>query len=398
MFVLPWELREPGGVNQVVENLFDISQRRLGCRAVLLVNTWGLRKAVVSEVDGRATVRTMIQSPSGQHRPWRHAASFLLHLPFELVRLRRLLLAQGISRINVHYPGLSALTWLALRRFLLPQLEVVLSFHGTDLREARSSRGLDHRLWAVLLAGADDITVCSEPLRKDMVLTFGAAAIRARQVLNGVDPIRVRALAQVPSMIDLPLRYILSLATFEHKKGLDTLLSAFALLAADRPDVSLVIAGRISDRNYFEDLQRQQANLPCSERIVFLPDLLHAQAMQVLSRAKAFALASRQEPFGIVVLEAGVLGIPVVATSVCGVVERLDPRREVISIPPDDASSLAAALSSVLDDECRSLMMSDALRKRVLAEFTWDQASDQYTLRSLPGPARGKRSREHPPP
>src|SRR5262245_33895746 len=56
LLVLPWELKEPGGVSQVVQNLFDATARKLGHRSLLLVNTWDRNDLEFAEVDGRRTV------------------------------------------------------------------------------------------------------------------------------------------------------------------------------------------------------------------------------------------------------------------------------------------------------------------------------------------------------
>ena len=101
--------------------------------------------------------------------------------------------------------------------------------------------------------------------------------------------------------------------------------------------------------------------------------------MQVLSRATAMVLASRQEPFGIVVLEAGVLGIPVVASTVCGVVKLIEAERELIAVAPDDAAALADAVLRVVTDEALAARLTVALRSRVCVDFTWEHVGPQYS-------------------
>lgn len=374
LFVLPWELRESGGVSQVVENLFDATVRANGYRSLLLVKTWGVRKSTIVSVDGRRTVRLTIASPQ-------QLLSFMWRLPITVLRLRRLVVDEVVSRVNVHYPGLDALTWLLVRRLVRPPLKLVLSFHGSDLRDARATAGWKRRLWSVLLHGADDITACSEQLRAALVESFAGAARHARAVANGVEPHRIAALARSAPAVALPRRFLLSLATIERKKGLDTLTTAFARLAAEFPDLHLVLAGRVAEPDYFDELQAQWSALPCSERIVCLQDLPHAEAMRVLARATALALPSRQEPFGIVVLEAGVLAVPVVATAACGVVGLLEAESEVIVVPPDDATALAQGLARLLCDEALARRLGRALQGRALRDFTWQLVAPQYERR-----------------
>lgn len=382
LLVLPWELKEPGGVSQVVQNLFEATQTVLGHRSLLFVNTWGQREPSFAEVDGRATVRAMVRSPLAESRSLRHLLSFMVHLPKTVLVLRRMIRDEHIERINIHYPGLDALVWvLAARLAGTHRPEVVLSFHGSDLRDARATRGLGRRLWSWLLRSADDITACAEALRGDITSTFGASARNTRVVHNGVDPALIARLGQGRLPDQCPPNFVLSLATVEHKKGLDVLMRAFDAIARQHPELSLVLAGRVAEPQYFEKLKALKAQLPCGERICFMPGLPHDQAMAVLSRARALALASRQEPFGIVILEAGVLGIPVAATNICGAVRLLDADHDLVAVPPEDQGAMAQALQRLLTDPQLCDRLAQTLRQRVLADFTWECAVMHYSGR-----------------
>lgn len=389
LLVLPWELSSPGGVSQVVQNLIDVAEPAFGRRALLLVNTWAQRVPIISDEDGRRTVRMMVQGPLGECRPWRHFASFALRFPSAAWRLRKLLQHESITQINVHYPGLDALTWLLIRGLSRQRPVLVLSFHGTDYQQARAVGGLRRRLWTLLLNSVDDITVCSRSLRDEIQQEFGVAKVRVRDVDNGVDPARIVEMASPPPQSSLPGRFAVSLATFEHKKGLDVLLEAFEAIAGKVADVHLIVAGRLADAPYFEKLCSQREALRCCERVHFMPDLPHAEAMRILARADVLVLASRREPFGIVVLEAGVLGVPAVATDVCGVVERLRDDAAVEVVPAQDAGRLAAAVTRLLDDGEYAGGLAERLRARVLSDFTWLSVAAQYDYHPLRDPQRG---------
>ena len=384
MFVLPWELSAPGGVSQVVENLFDTIPDVLGWRSLLLVNTWGARHPRVDVVDGRRTVRMAIQSPVGPDRMLRRAVSFMVRLPAALLRLRSFLARESIAGIHVHYPGLDAVTWLLVRAMASQRPRLVLSFHGTDFSQAQTTHGVARWLWSLLLRQADDVTACSSGLRDDMIAAFGAAATAIRVVPNGVDPPRIEAASQSAPVTAVPPCYLLSLATFERKKGLDVLIDAFVRVSRQHPDVDLVLAGRVGEADHFAQLQAQRQAAPCSGRIHFLPVLPHEDAMRVLRRAAMLVLASRREPFGIVVLEAGVLGVPVVATQVCGVVPLL-ARAGLVAVPAGDPAALAEAIGQLLADASLRRSNAMSLREQVLWRFTWRHVASDYVKWRRPG-------------
>ncbi len=105
-------------------------------------------------------------------------------------------------------------------------------------------------------------------------------------------------------------RFLLFLSRIHEKKGCDLLLDAFAQVAAEHPDVDLVIAGPDQMRLQAK-LQAQAARAGISRR-VFWPGMLQGAAKYGAFRAaEAFVLPSHQENFGIVVAEALACGTPV---------------------------------------------------------------------------------------
>ena len=92
----------------------------------------------------------------------------------------------------------------------------------------------------------------------------------------------------------------------------------------------------------------------------------------VLSRACALIMPSRSDGFGLPLLEAMSLRVPVVASAAPALVEVA--AGAAVHHPVDDPQALAAALRSVLDDS----RLSDALRDRGMrraAAFSWTEAA-----------------------
>ncbi len=377
LFVSPWDLHHPGGVNQVVESLFDANVQVLRNRSLLLIKSWKAGRPNVVQIDGRRTTYGHCRSPWDAKRPVLNALAFLLELPATLARYCGLLRREGVVRINVHFPELDALIWLVLRAMLPTRPPLILSFHGADLNLAAATRGVTRRLWLKLLTNADDIVFCSEQLRLEFEQAFGPMP-HLRVIDNGVDPELIAVKTAAPLPIEVPQKCIVSLATFEDKKGLDVLLQAFDSVALGDPDVHLVIAGRVTSADMFEDFERQRQQLRHGDRVQLLKDVDHGAAMRLLQHARVFVLPSRSEPFGIVVLEAGALGRPVVATSACGVSRRLCEGTDLLIVPPDDAPALTAAIERLLSDPVLAEQLATSLRRRVFSDFTWARIVHRY--------------------
>ncbi|TNM65318.1 glycosyltransferase [Aliirhizobium smilacinae] len=109
-------------------------------------------------------------------------------------------------------------------------------------------------------------------------------------------------------------RFILFLSRIHEKKGCDLLVSAYGRLAAQNPDVDLVIAG--PDQTGLMETLKQTANAAGIAERIHWPGMLQGAAKWGAFRsAEAFILPSHQENFGIVVAEALACGTPVLITN-----------------------------------------------------------------------------------
>jgi L-malate glycosyltransferase len=106
------------------------------------------------------------------------------------------------------------------------------------------------------------------------------------------------------------------------RKGLIELLAAFQKACADRPHMHLVIAGSVAfehERSYFNMLKIAASAPQIADRVHFtghLPDV-----SELLQAADLLVLNSREEPFGLVLVEAMSSGTAVLATRVGGIPE-----------------------------------------------------------------------------
>jgi len=105
-------------------------------------------------------------------------------------------------------------------------------------------------------------------------------------------------------------RSLLYLGRIHEKKGGDLLVDAFARVAADAPDLQLVMAGP-GDERLVQQLKDRAAALGISARITWTGMLQGDLKWGAFHSADAFCLPSHQENFGIAVAEALACGKPV---------------------------------------------------------------------------------------
>lgn len=129
------------------------------------------------------------------------------------------------------------------------------------------------------------------------------------------------------------------------RKGLQELVEAFRQIQRRAPRMHLAIVGRAVFRHeevYLESLQAAAKALGCSDRIHFTGEL--RDVSPVLQAADLLVLNSRQEPFGLVLIEAMSSGTPVLATRVGGIPEIVRDRENGWLVEPGDTEGLASRL------------------------------------------------------
>jgi glycosyltransferase involved in cell wall biosynthesis len=140
-----------------------------------------------------------------------------------------------------------------------------------------------------------------------------------RVVHNAIDSVACRRTARrtpLPDALEAH-QYLLSVGKFETKKGHDVLIGSYERIAPSHPNLSLVIIGGSGPA--LAACRELVAASPFKERMLLCCDAPHDSTLAAIARATVYTLPSRRERFGIVILEAAALAIPVVASLVGGI-------------------------------------------------------------------------------
>lgn len=159
-----------------------------------------------------------------------------------------------------------------------------------------------------------------------------SASLRARMV--GALGIKPGAIQVVPNIVDIAAftaiesssrdpSELLYVGARKASKGLDLLLRAFALAAADDPAVHLRLIGRPPAPSEDERLHEIARELGVLDRVSFEPATNRPGVAAAMARAGLFVHPSPSETFGVVAAEALAAGLPVAATPSGGVDEIL---------------------------------------------------------------------------
>jgi glycosyltransferase involved in cell wall biosynthesis len=167
---------------------------------------------------------------------------------------------------------------------------------------------------------------------------------------------------------DAPL--VLAVGRLIAQKDHPTLLRAFARVHAERPDARLAIIGA---GPLEQETRRLVAELGL-DGAVLLPGRLAPRDW--LERATVFAHSSAWEGFGIVLLEAMLAGLPVVATRISAVPEIVVEGETGYLVEPGDDAALAAATARLLADPALARSLGESGLARARLEFSIEQMTD----------------------
>jgi phosphatidylinositol alpha-mannosyltransferase len=184
-----------------------------------------------------------------------------------------------------------------------------------------------------------------------------------RIVPNGVD---VSRFADAEPADLGPGRKLLFVGRLDERKGFPVAIEAFERLAADRPDVHLIVVGDGPQRNAIDRLPTM-----LRARVMMLGAVPNEELPPIHAACDLYLGPSTGgESFGIVLVEAMAAGLPVVASDTPGYDEVVTDDSQGLLVPPRDPAAFAAAAARVLDDDglAERLRAAGPVRAR---DFDW---------------------------
>ncbi len=181
---------------------------------------------------------------------------------------------------------------------------------------------------------------------------------------------------------DLPPRRsmnptVLFVGGLEARKGLEYLVLAMAPVVRNHPEARLVAVAKsgfrgIDEPGWFKVLAERAG---ITDHFTLLESVSNEELAQLYSDCDLLVLPSRNEGWGLSLMEAMACSKPVIATKVGGVPELVTDGVEGLLVDPGDVPGLSAAICRLLGDGDARDRMGKAGRERVKA-FSWDAAAD----------------------
>lgn len=263
-------------------------------------------------------------------------------------RLQALRRAGRLDMLDAHFGYPDGYAATRLGRWL--KVPVTITMRGTESRHAQDPAL--RPLLAKALFQADRVFAVSESLRQE-ALGLGVPPERVRVVGNGVDLERFYPVdrEQARGALGLPpaVPVLVSVGGLCERKGFHRVIDGLPVLhALGTPAHLLVVGGPSPEGDWTAQLKAQVRELGLTQHVHFTGPVPPQDLHRVLSAADVFVLATRNEGWANVFLEAMACGLPVVTTAVGGNAEVVCRPELGTVVPFGDAAALTAAVHAAL--------------------------------------------------
>jgi phosphatidylinositol alpha-1,6-mannosyltransferase len=294
--------------------------------------------------------------------PWRDFLREHRRRPFDELECGQAFPYPLLTRAWRRRRGLRALAWV----------------HGNDLLAIARLPLLGAHL-ARALRETDRIVVLSTCVR-ELVVGAGVDPARIRLLRHSIDAGRFGPAAPDPELVRryglAGKRVLLTIGRLVERKGVDRVIEALPLLLQRHPDLVYLVAGG-GPRE--AALRRLADRLGLGARVIFTGPVAEAELPRLYNLAAVFVMVSRFirrkatiEGFGLVYLEAGASGLPVVAGTSGGVTDVVRDRENGLLVDPESPAAIAAAVGFLLEHPDEARRLGERGRAQALEPANWE--------------------------
>ncbi len=260
---------------------------------------------------------------------------------------------------------------------LLRERNTVMTYHSTEFGriggrfgEWWESREIAGKEWYGGLI-AKRLTAVSRTLKDEVMWLYKVPGEKIDVVNNGIFPEAYDAMIDAGEVkrsygIHPFAPLVFFIGRMEYQKGPDMLVDAISRIAANRWGVQFVMAGEGSMKS---ELQAKAASMGLPVKFLgYIPD---SEYVRLLYASDVVVIPSRNEPFGLVLLEAWSAKRPVVACDVGGLAENIDNFTNGVKVH-QNPESIAWGINYILSGSDGVGTYGWNGRKKVDRAFRWD--------------------------
>ncbi len=270
-----------------------------------------------------------------------------LFAPIHIMSIYKFCKENNISIIHAHHRYFDFLGNIVAKLLNIP---IVMSVHS----KVESKKLFSYK--------AKNIIAVSNSLKKHLIEKFNVAENRITVINNFIDEGQYTTNPDEIKQLKYELgiygdkTIVMFIGRFSKQKGVDLLIEAFKKLQYEYIDLVLVMIG---DGELKKGIMKEK-----------LKDVKIIEAKEniapFLEMADLFVLPSRVDPYPMVMIEAGLMKIPFLGSSVDGISEYIKDGENGVLVKPDNKGELVQGMMKMLDNASLRLRLAENLHKKVM--------------------------------
>ncbi len=274
----------------------------------------------------------------------------------------------------VHAYGLRVSLMVRLMRLLAPLRRLCIGIRGVDEQRNAIESSLDHITERLV-----DKVVCNSHSVADVrMLREKTKASKIEIIPNGIDtmrfdPTRYQEITRSKLGINHEGFLIACVGNFRPEKDHRNLIEAVAKISNKISGVKILLVGQDPMR---EEIERLVSEKQLEDFFCFTGP--RQDIPELLMVCDAFVLPSRNEGMPRALMEAMLMGLPVITTDAGGTPEVIENNISGLMVPKQNPDALAEGLLKIVCDSSLRMHLGRAARKRILEHFSLDVIVNRY--------------------
>ena len=295
---------------------------------------------------------------------------FHKHDPRHYFQLKDIIKSKKIDLMHIHMwnPASCRYALMVANKYNIPT--VVTEHDPFELT------GLKGYIKNKLIRNVKKIIAVSDANKQALSKLFPSLSNRLVTIHNGIDVTwfesqllsfsegKIKEFREKTFGVSQDYKIILTVAELHKRKGIKHLIKAMPAILEANKKVKLAIVGTGPARKDLEQLALAEGVTNDTSFLGFRKDIPH-----LMASSDIFVLPSEKEAFGLVLLEAGIAGLPVVASKVGGIPEIIRDGINGTLVPPKNPTKLAQAILEIFNDDFKRKSYIEEGYKHVKSKF-----------------------------
>jgi glycogen synthase len=246
--------------------------------------------------------------------------------------------------------------------------------HGRNNGIYNDMQQFIHEKERQLISESDQIIVCSQYMREELLSNFQLSEKKMAIVPNGIEQgeVMVQSAEIYPFIKDR--KYVFSIGRMVKEKGFETIIEGAQLAKESKNDIYFVIAGK---GPMLERYRKMVSERNLDHYITFIGYVSDEQRNALLVNSEIAVFPSLYEPFGIVALEAMILSKPTIVSETGGLKGIIMHKQTGMLMDPGDAESLLSNIDFLTQYPHKAKEIGEKGRQIVKSLYGWKRVASQ---------------------